>query len=431
MSMVAIAVVPNSAVRPAALAKATAAYGHTPVFVAASSSLNAQEKAEYASFGPVLECGPEDAGRVLGELRRLYPVAAMTFSEAMLPLATELAEGLSLSSFLDRETLTLVTDKRAQRQRLADSGVDVVWSQTVTSRGEVLDLLRSRGGPLVVKPRRSQSSQDTHLVGSVERLPADVEPSDERPFVVEEYLRGREEGEFGDYVSVESLVNGGRPFTLGVTGKLPLLPPFREQAHFIPSHLPAGEREEISQLASAAAEALGIRRGLVHTEIKLTPAGPRIIEVNARIGGFIGDLYERATGQDLLELGIAAACGREVSPRSIPTTGTVRFNAWNQPPPAGGLLRAITGAERVRQEPGVTAYVARMPVGTTFPPAVMTVFMDMLSGHAPDHQGMLATIDRCAAHLRFAFQRPDGTTVTWRPSRHGLIHETSDYGGSP
>lgn len=420
-----IAVTPRSGVRPARLAGATAAYGHSPVFIAARASLDAEERAEYGSFGPVLECEPDDPAPALRELRGLSPAAALTFTEALLPLTCYLAEGLGLP-FMSRETLALATDKWAQRQRLAASGVDSVWSAVATSRGEALDLIRGRHGPVVVKPRRSQNSIDTYLVEDAEHFPAKLEPTSGRPFVVEEYLQGRDEGDLGDYVSVESLVTDGEPVTLGVTGKLPLLPPFREQGHFVPSHLPLAERAEIGELASAAARAIGIQRGLVHTEIKITRSGPRIIEVNARIGGFISGLYERATGQDLIKLGIAAACGQPVSPLPVPDTGPVRFIAWNQPPLAGGELREVRGAEEIRREPGVSGYATRMPPGSVFAPSVVTYAIDVLTGDAPDHRSMLAILDRCAAHLTFTFRGPDGTTAAWRASRYGLV---PDRGG--
>jgi hypothetical protein len=55
----------------------------------------------------------------------------------------------------------------------------------------------------------------------------------------------------------------------------------------------------------------------------------------------------------------------------------------------------------------------------------VTYAMDMLSGQAPDHQSMLAIIDRCAAKLRFTFRPPDGPAVTWQASRTGLIPRTA------
>ena len=425
MDKVVVAVVPLSAVRPADIAKAAAACGHAPVFVATAGALDPGEKAEYAGFGPVVECDPDRLVDVVALLRSHAPAAITTFSEGMVPTTGELAEGLGLP-YHDRDTVTALTDKWVQRRRLAEHGVDAVSSALVTSRREALEVLESRSGPMVVKPKRSQSSRDTYLVPAPDRLPAELVPTAERPFVLEEFLSGRDEGEFGDYVSVESIVVDGDPFTLGVTGKFPLLTPFREQGQFVPTHLPAAECDEVARLASAAVQALGVRRGLVHTEIKLTSGGPRIIEVNGRIGGFIGELYQRATGQDLLELGIAVACGQSVSPRAAGLSGPVRFQFANLPPLAGGVLREVRGAERVRREPGVVDYSARVAVGAKLPPGVMTYFLDLLRGGAPDHQAMFATIDHCLAHLRFMFEQPDGAVGHWQASRNGLHPVTDD-----
>src|SRR5205085_1209275 len=108
----------------------------------------------------------------------------------------------------DRDTVTALTNKYAQRQRLAAAGLDGVRSTEVTSRDEVLAALAGRDGPVVVKPRRSQSSIDTFLLTGPE-LPAELAPTPDRPFVVEDYLAGVDQGEFGDFVSVETLVDPG------------------------------------------------------------------------------------------------------------------------------------------------------------------------------------------------------------------------------
>jgi carbamoylphosphate synthase large subunit len=65
-----------------------------------------------------------------------------------------------------------------------------------------------------------------------------------------------------------------------ITGKYPLLPPFRERGDFWPAWLTDDERDREGPLTSEALRALGITTGVAHTEIKLTPDGPRIIEVN-------------------------------------------------------------------------------------------------------------------------------------------------------
>ena len=66
----------------------------------------------------------------------------------------------------------------------------------------------------------------------------------------------------------------------------------------------------------AALAAVGFDRGVAHTELRLTAAGPRVVEINPRpAGNQITELVRRATGVDLpmvyaqLALGIQAAEG--------------------------------------------------------------------------------------------------------------------------
>lgn len=390
-----------------------------PVFVALTGALDAREHAEYTALGPVVESDEHEPAAAAAALRAHTPSGVTTFSEGLVPFTARLAHALGLP-YHDRETVARLTDKYAQRRRLAERGVDAVRSALVTSRAEALDLLGAWPGPVVVKPVRGQSSIDTHLVTGAADFPADLTPTPERPFVVEEFLRGRDEGDFGDYVSVESLVVDGVAHTLGVTGKFPLMPPFREHGGFVPSHLPPAEHEGVARLANDAALALGIRQGLVHTEIKLTPEGPRIIEVNGRLGGFLADMYLRAMGVDLHELGIRAACGLPVElPGSA--VGSVEFQYFGLSPlPGGGELSRVEGAEVMLKEPGIVGHWQRLAVGGQLPPAATSFFMDILLGSAPDHAAMLETIDRGLAHLRLTFTESDGRTSVWQARRGAM-----------
>lgn len=417
---VVVAVVPLSAVRPAHIGKAAAARGLTPVFVTVAGEVSEEERAEYTGFGRVLEADPRRPEETVERLRGLTPAGILTFSEGALALTTALAAGLGLP-FHDAEVLQALTDKWAQRRRLAAAGVDAVRCELVTSRQEALSALAGRAEPTVVKPRRSQSSRDTYLIEPGADLPAQVCPGPDRPFLLEEYLPGRDEGELGDYVSVESLVVDGEPFTLGVTGKFPLLPPFREQGQFIPSQLPPSEHAAVARLAADAARALGVRRGLVHTEIKLTPGGPRIIEVNGRLGGFQHELQQRAAGQDLLELALAVACGLPVSPVAVGTDGPVRFQYGNLTPAGGGTLVAVRGSEELLAEPGVSGYLSRVAPGSTLEPAVATHFADLVFGEAPDHRALLDLLDRILPGMRHVYRAPDGSLTELQPTRHGLV----------
>ncbi|MEV0375352.1 ATP-grasp domain-containing protein [Streptomyces sp. NPDC050636] len=419
MSTVIVTVVPNSAVRPADIAEAAQPCGLSPIFVSIADTLDEPERAEYESFGPVVQADKHELTPAVVQLRDHRASGVTTFSEGMVPFTAHLAHDLGLP-FHDRDTAVRLTDKGAQRRRLAERGVESIWSVVVASRSEALALLAGRPGPVVVKPVRGQSSTDVHLLETAADFPPDLTPTAERPFVMEEYLRGRDEGEFGDYVSVESFVADGRTHTIGVTSKFPMVPPFREHGHFIPSHLSAAECDDIARLAGDAALALGVRQGLVHTEFKLTPEGPRIIEVNGRLGGFLADMYRRGTGVNLLEVGIRVACGQPVA-LTESEARSVEFQYFGLSPLPGGVFRDVSGIDTLLKEQGIVSYLQRLAIGADLPPMTTSSFMDVLGGSATDYEEMWETIDRGLSHLQFTFEQLDGTTSVWQAKRGAMV----------
>lgn len=109
--------------------------------------------------------------------------------------------------------------------------------------------------------------------------------------LVEEYLVGPE-------VSVESLSYHGETVLLGVTDKmLGPHPCFFERGETFPSVLPPELTQACADVARAAPEAVGHDFGAARVEVKLTAKGPRLIEVNARMGGAqITRLVRESTG---------------------------------------------------------------------------------------------------------------------------------------
>ncbi len=134
-----------------------------------------------------------------------------------------------------------------------------------------------------VKPRQGAASRDTYRADDAGALADVLAANCGEEMIVETYLGevtplGSQE--FSDFVSVESAIVDGEVRHLAVTGRFPLADPFRGSGMFIPSQLPAELIAAIEKLAAGAALALGVRTSMMHTEIKVTPDGPRIIEVN-------------------------------------------------------------------------------------------------------------------------------------------------------
>jgi hypothetical protein len=209
---------------------------------------------------------------------------------------------------------------------------------------------------------------------------------------------------------VESAVVAGQVTHWAVTGKFPLAPPFREMGHFWPAPLAAPVRQAVLDLAARAVEALGVRTGITHTEVKLTPAGPRLIEVNGRLGGFQDSLGRLAGGLDPVALAARLALGGPAPDTWVPQDRVVYVRAVPTPV-AGGLLTGVQGIGETLALPGVRGYLTRVQPGTRIEPGVGTGELAVLWGTADDHATMLDVLTRALDTLTYTFAAaPGGTT---------------------
>ncbi|MGW7545619.1 ATP-binding protein [Streptomyces sp. NPDC054770] len=348
-------------------------------------------------------------------LRGHRPDAVLTYSERRLATTAGLAARLGLL-YHGTDTVRLLTDKYEQRRRLRERGVDPVRSALLRTPADWAPALAAVGLPAVLKPARGEGSRSTHLVRDAARgaelagslLAAPGAEGGEDALVLEEYLAGAGRGPFGDHVSVESSVAAGRVVHWAVTGKFPLAPPFREVGHFWPAPLAADEREAVLTLAARAVEALSVRTGITHTEVKLTPDGPRLIEVNGRLGGFQGGLGRLAGGLDPVALAARLALGGPVPDVRAPEDRVVYARAVPTPV-AGGLLTGVHGVADALALPGVAGYETRVRPGTRVGPGVGTGELAVLWGTADDHDTMLAVLDRALDTLTYTFADAVGT----------------------
>ncbi|MWA14172.1 ATP-grasp domain-containing protein [Streptomyces sp. BA2] len=347
-------------------------------------------------------------------IRAIGPDAVLTFSERLIRPAAELAAAMGLPG-QSVSTARIFTDKGLQRRVLREAGID----RTRTSVVEVLDdwsaALAEVGLPAIVKPVTGWSSQDTHAISSQEEAAEVLERLTEihaagswRPFVIEEFLRGRPSGPFGDYVSVESICTPAGITHFVLTGKTPVVPPFRGTGRVWPSHLPLAEEQEILDLVTRSLEAVGSDCGFTHTEVKLTPDGPGIIEINGRISAHINMMAREACGVDLVRVGGLMALGEQPYLPPFDFGGKVRYQYNNIAPVRPGRLEAVHGADTVREMPGVTTYRNFVRPGDELPGGSTTLTLDTISGVAESHEAMVRTIEEARAALTFEFRFPDG-----------------------
>jgi biotin carboxylase len=311
-------------------------------------------------FGPVVDLGGLGVAQMATLLSAYEPDALVTYLDTGMVAYAELAEAQGLP-FHSPATAAALTDKSRQRQVLAAAGLDMPPCHVVRPdqrEGDLAEAESEVGWPAILKPRSAQGSRYTFLArdpAELDRLLTALGP-DRPDMVLEGYLAdvpARAAASYAAYVSVESVVASGVISHLALTGRFPLAENFRETGFFIPAALEEGEQASVLALATAAIEALDIRIGCLHTEIKFTPGGPRLIEVNGRVGGGVPEMLERAAGIPLLEYTLRIGLGEEIRVSGPVATERIGYRFFLQPPAVSATVAAIDGIDKVSDFPGV------------------------------------------------------------------------------
>jgi biotin carboxylase len=334
-------------------------------------------------------------------LRPCQPDGIISYADSLIPTASALAARLGLE-YHDAATAARLTDKFSQRQALLDGGLPVPRFVVVPSNPTPHDVEALVAGvdfPVVVKPRRGAASRNTSLVrdaAELQVLLADLGMSDcasEPSIVIEEYFPGASpppSPHFADYVTVESVVAAGQISHVAVAGRFPPAEPFRESGFFIPSDFSTSDTKDVLAVATMAVSALGIRTGFLNTEIKMTPSGPRVIEVNGRLGGSAPAMMAQAAGVDLVELSQRVALGEHVVFDGLVPTDRVGCLFYVQAPQWASKVMSVEGLDRLRAHPGVdTVFLNRQPGDEVDWRKGSQEFVFSVLGAAPDHEGVL------------------------------------------
>jgi len=363
-------------------------------------------------FGQVVDLAGLSPDRWTDAVAPFQPDGIMTFSDQGMVDLARLAEDLGLR-FHRPEVAERLTDKAVQREALRRGGLPVPGSMLLQSGlldGDVRAVADGIRFPAVLKPRHGTDSRTTARVDDaddVRGVLGTLFSADRPDMVIEEYLADTApcfgEG-FANYLSVESVVSPGRLEHFAVTGRFPLAPPFRETGFFIPADLTADQRAAVLEIASAAVRALGVEIGCVHTEIKFTPDGLRVIEVNGRLGGGVPLMLEMATGASAPRLAMEVALGRPADPADLVPRDGIAFRLLIQPPVTARKVLAVGGLERIGQMPGVRSVTLHRPPETDIDWRTGTnEYIYSVLGVAEDYDQLrlIARIAETAVHMRF------------------------------
>ncbi|TYP79040.1 ATP-grasp domain-containing protein [Paenibacillus methanolicus] len=280
-------------------------------------------------------------------------------------LTARVAERLGLRG-VPYEAALRARNKDLARQAYEAHGVPGAKYEKVGTFEEAARAADAIGYPVVLKPTNCASSQGVYYIhGEAELREAfeelrqfkvtymDFKVRDE--YLIEEYIDGQE-------FSVELFLEEGRPAFAAVTEKLTSpLPYFVEVLHTLPTSVHQDREADLIATAVQAVAAIGITGGPSHVELKLSPAGPRIIEVNGRPGGdqISSDLLVQAFGIDVFAATVRYYLGEpsSLAPDRKRAAAIAYLTAERE-----GIVERVAGAAELADSPYlVRANIAVQP----------------------------------------------------------------------
>ena len=258
---------------------------------------------------PVTGDPDTDAAAILGALAAagVSPAGALTFWEDSICACARVAAALGLPAN-PADAVDSARSKVRMRERSAALGLPTPKARRVRSLDELYAASAYVGFPAVVKPEFGASAVGCVKVESADDLPgvytlvrsvvtptADVIFRAGNDLMLEEYLDGVE-------FDVDLVMHRGECVFSSVSQNWPTNEPsFQETGLHCPADHDRKEVRRLVDLSVQTAQLFGLNRGVLHIEGKCTRRGPRIIEVNARMGGArIHEIVERVWGVDLI-----------------------------------------------------------------------------------------------------------------------------------
>ena len=252
----------------------------------------------------------QDARAVLDALdgAGVRPDGIFSIWEDSVPVAARVATALGLPTN-PVDAVDAARSKVRTRELAVQLGLPTPKARRVRSLDELFAAAAYVGFPAVVKPEFGASAMGCVRVDNLESLPqiytlvrSVVTPENDAIFrtgndlLLEEYLDGVE-------FDVDLVMHNGSCVFSSVSQNWPTAEPsFQETGlHCPPDHNPKEVRRLVDMVVQTA-QAFRLHRGVLHIEGKCTSRGPRIIEVNARVGGGRVTQYVQAVWEvDLVE----------------------------------------------------------------------------------------------------------------------------------
>lgn len=329
------------------------------------------DKADY-----ILNIDYKNLDIVVSELvkfREKHKIAMIfSVSEFGIEVAAAAAEILGIPYGSSYAAVKRARNKYLTRQFLREKNVATPNFGIAKNNQEIKKMIKKIGLPVIIKPLNGAGACSVIQINSIDEIEEKLEnvianrgkmpvndyriDTTQEYWIVEEYLDGIE-------ISVECCTFEGETKVIAIHDKYCDVcePYFIEKTFVTPS--PRFTTEQIIEIECMAKEvlsAIGYDYGVAHVEMKVTSNGPRLLEINARVGGGLNmESVLYSTGINILELLLDIRRG--IKPNiNITHRNNVAFTMI---PVVEGIVKKISGFEEALEVDHISLAQPYLEVG--------------------------------------------------------------------
>ncbi len=296
--------------------------------------------------------------------RRIGADAILPVNEAGVIPAAEASAKLDLAS-LPPDVALRCCDKSLMRACWQAAGLPQPSYAIANTPEQITKEGGKLGYPFILKPTLNSGSRGVSLVPDEKQLPWSISfaKSNSRngKYIVEEFISGTE-------ITAEGLVQNGHVSILAKSDK-----EHQDHQNFrvamalnYPARLSQSLLEQIDEVVTRAALALGIQNGAFHCECIVKDFEVYLIEMGGRPGGgnIFSQIVEAVSGICMPVAFANILLGKHTNLIPLRQNGACyKFFA-----PHAGVFKGVTGLEEARAEPGILDFGFSLEPGTVVGP---------------------------------------------------------------
>ena len=288
--------------------------------------IDKEYKGEHADY--VINVDPAQTEVVISEIaafREEHDVKAIiAIFEYYSESAAMVAETLGIPNGSNVAAVKRARNKFLTRQYLRDNNIPTPKFFISNNIKKIHEKIAEFELPVIIKPLNSAGSCSIIKINKLDELDEKLNDAimhrsgmplndymndtTKEYWLVEEFLDGIE-------ISVESYTFRGETTVVAIHDKYCKIdePYFLEKTFVTPSPRISNELTNIIiDMNKKVLKAIEYDNGLSHVEYKLTEKGPRVLEINPRVGGgFITESVYKSTGVNMLEVLLDISCGKK------------------------------------------------------------------------------------------------------------------------